>query len=651
MLKVLRENLKYLSWILWVVIAVFVLFVFLDFGTGVGSTTGGGTMAAATVGGEPISRVEFQRQYRRAEDQYRQIYGAQYTPELAEQLRLPLQVLDQLVTRQILLGEAARLGLKASDEEVREQILADPTFKDEAGRFVGDETYGRILSSLEMTRTGYERQIREQVVLQKLLQALQANLWVSDQEVERAYRHEVEKAKVKYVLLPRAQFARAAEVPRSEVAAYFEAHKEELRLPEQREVAYLMVETAKLLPQVQEDEAALRRWYEEHKAEFAQEEQVRARHVLAQVNDQQTEEQARAKMEQARRRITGGEDFAKVAGELSEDPGSKANGGDLGFFGRGQMVKEFEDAAFGAETGKLIGPVRSSFGFHLIEVTEKRAGGQRSFEEVRGEIATRVAGERVQEMAESRAKDVARRLAEDEPEGPQALEAISKQDPAVTYALSGKFGRNDPVAGIGPSPAFTGAAFELDKGAVSQPISVPRGWAVLYVKDVHEPRLPELAEVEPRVRQAVAQEKQQAAAMARLTEAKAQIAAGKSIEQVAAELGVTVQESPELGAQGFIPGLGMSPQLTQAALKLQPGQVGGPVAAGPGAALFQVIERTAVDPQQLQANRGATRERLEQEQLQRLLVSLVEQRKREVGVEYDRELLQDLGITGEVAES
>lgn len=647
MLKALRQNLRYLHWILWLVIAVFVIFIFLDFGTGVGNFGGGNQANAATVGGERITRVEFQRAYRRMEDQARQLYGEQFTPEVATQLRLPVRALDELITRRILLDEARRLGLRATDGEVRRQILADGSFKDESGRFVGDETYRQILGQMGTTRNAYEREVREQVLLEKLVNTLRANLWVSDQEVERSYREQVEKAKIKYLVAPRNQFAQAADVPQGEVAAYFNSHKEELRLPAQREVAYLTVESAKLLPQVNEDEAAMRRYYQEHIQEYTQQEQARARHILAKVDDEHPEAAARARIEQARRRIEGGEDFAKVAGELSEDEGSKASGGDLGLFGRDQMVKEFSDAAFAAEPGKLVGPVRSDYGFHLIEVTEKRPAGQRTFEQVRGEIGGRLVGERVREIAEAKARELSQRLIAEKPKGPEALEALAKQDPTLTYALSGKFGQSDPIPGIGPAPGFTGAAFALEKGKVSEPVQVPRGWAVLYLKDVHEPRVPELSEVEPRVRALLARQKQEALAMDRLKRARSEMAAGKSLEDVAKELGTQVQESPEFGAQGMIPGLGMSSDLARAALALQPGQAGGPVAAGPGAVLFEVTERKSWNPQEFQANREATRERLEQEQLGRLLASLLEQRRRDLGVEYDRELLQSLGLTGE----
>src|SRR4029077_19604399 len=129
--------------------------------------------------------------------------------------------------------------------------------------------------------------------------------------------------------------------------------------------------------------------------------------VLAKVDDQHPEAEAKKKIDDAKRRLEKGEDFAKVAKELSDDPGSKDRGGDLGFFGRNAMVKEFEDAAFQAEPHKVVGPVHSNFGYHLIEVLDKHAGGPQPFEQVRQQIATRQGMERTQSLAEAKAKELA----------------------------------------------------------------------------------------------------------------------------------------------------------------------------------------------------------------------------------------------------
>lgn len=642
MLKVFRDNLKNLAWILWVIIILFVLALAADFGA---STRGGGnTAAAATVGDEKVSIAEFQGEYRRLVNLYRQIYGEQFTPELEKQMQLPLQALNQAVNRKILMAEARRLGLAVSDAELQEQILSMPDFQDEQGRFIGEERYTQMLQRAQLSPALFEADIRQGLLLQKLTEALAANLYVSDEEVQRAYREQVERAKIRYLQLPRIRFAAEAQAQPADLASYFELHKNELRLPEQREAAYLLVDASRLGAQVKLTDAELRSWYDAHKSEFTREEEVRARHILVMTNDQRSDEQARQRIEEAKRRLQGGADFAAVASEVSEDPASKGNGGDLGYFGRNKMVKEFEDAAFGAQTGTLVGPVKSSFGYHLLEVTDKRAGGTPSFEEMKEQIRLRQTYERAGQLAEARAKELAGRLAKDKPRNAEALRRLA-QGPAVTFAETGRFGAQDSVPGLGPVVSTT--AFALKKGDVSQAVQVAQGWLVLYVKEIHPSRVPALAEVEPRVRAAVTTQKMQQIAMDKLEKARRQMAQGKTLDQVAAELGTEVKETEEFGAQGEISGLGSNPELAKAALSLNTGQVGGPVADAQGALLFQVTDHKGWDPKQFASNREQTRTSLVQERVSRLQSSLIEKRRRELQVEFDRQLLEQFGMAPE----
>lgn len=649
MLKVLRENVKKLVWILWVVIGVFVLFVFVDFGGGL-TKASAPQSAAATVGNQKVTLAEFRDTYRDMEARYRQLYGEQFSPELAKQIRLPLQALDQLVNQKILLAEAERLGLRVSDGELRDAILSFPVFKDDKGRFVGDATYRRILQQNSRTVESFERGVRESLLLDKLNGALLANGFVSEKDVERSYRDQVERAKIRYVQLPRNRFLQGQVLPAEEVKAYFEKNKEQYRLPEQREVAYLVIDGPKLLADLKLDDAALRKYYDDHAQEFTNsEEEVKARHVLVMVNDQRTDAQAQQRIAEAQAKIEKGTPFAQVVQEYSDDAASKAQGGDLGFFGRNKMVKEFEQAAFGAPVGQLVGPVKSNFGYHLIEVTGKRAAGLKPFEEVSPQIRSRMAAEQLQTLAQSKSREIADRLKKDKPKGPESLEALGKEVSGTLYALSGKFGKSDPIPGLGYAPQVNQAAFALKKGEVSEPVESSRGWAVLYLKDIYPPRLPDLAEVDPRVRLALAQEKQQQMALQELNRVKQQIEAGQSFADAAKSLGLETRESAEFGGEGNIPGIGYNPQLVQAALGLETGKVGGPLADAQGAILFQVADRKAWNPVEFQAQKEQTRTTLEQQRLGRLLASLIEQRRRELGVEYDRQVLEQFGLVGDQA--
>lgn len=645
MLKVFRDNLKHLKWILVFVVLLFVFFIWADFGTGIGNQGGGGPQVAAYVGDEEVTLAEFERQYRRLEGLYGQVYGGRMTPEMARQMGLPLQALNEAVSQKILLAEARDMGLTVTDEELRDSILQEQAFKDEQGRFIGEERYHEIVRQ----RLGYpssaafEEWLREQLLVDKLVNILMANLYVSDQEVEEAYRAEVERARIRYIQLPRARFAQNVQVTDAEVKDWFAKRTQEYRLPEQREAAYLLVDPAQLAAKVPMDEKAQRDYYQEHPEEFPRPEQVRARHILVKT-EERTEAEAKQILEGARARLAKGADFAALARELSDEPAAKTSGGDLGFFGRGQMAGmagPFEEAAFSAQPGTLAGPVKTEFGWHLIEVLEKQPAGTQPFEQVRPMIGQRLAAERTAEMAEAKARELAQRLAKDKPKSADALKALANPADGVSFAESGPFTRQEPVSGLGFAPAFTDAAFALEKGGVSQAVQTPRGWAVLYVKEVKAPRVPELKEVEPRVRAAISRQKQQDLAVQQLRQAKA----GQTLDQVAAGLGLEVKESAEFGREGQIPGIGQNPELAKAAMALNPGQMGGPVSDAQGAVLFEVKERKSWDPIQFAAAREQTREQVRREKLNSLESALLEKRRRELDVRFDPAVLEDFGIT------
>ncbi len=646
MLKVLRENVKYLSWILWVIIGLFVLFVFVDFGTGI-RTGRNNASWAAKIGGTTISQNDFQHVYRALDERNRQMYGEQYTPAMAKQMNVGFKALNQAVTQAILLMEARRIGLKVTDDELRDALM--DTFHDDQGQFIGDARYQQVLQRMGWTVAGFEEVERQDLMRQKLLEALEADLYISDSEVERTYRDQVERAKVRYVELPRARFADVV-VPPAEVSAYFQQHRQDYRLPEQRDGSYLLVEPSRLLDQVQISDADLQAYYKDHQEEFKQDEQVRASHILVMVNDKQTDAQARQKIDDAKRRVDKGEDFGAVARQVSEDPGSKANGGDLGFFGRGRMVKEFEDAAFSVTpdkikgAGQLVGPIKSPFGYHLLLVTGRRPGGVQPLAEVTPQIRSRLSFDKARQLAESKAKDLAAKLAGQKPKNDDALQALAKDNPGVVFTPIKRIGQQDPVSGLGMAPSFNSAFFAAKAGDLTGAVEVPRGWAIAFVKTVYQPHAADQSEVEGKVRQALFTRKQEEKALERLTAARQEIEKGKTFDQVAAELAVPAKESPEFGASGSIPGLGGSPQLAKLAMSLPVGKVGGPVTDAAGAVLFEVLERKSWDPAKYAAAKDQTRRGLVQQRLNTIVGALIERRQRELGLEYNSQLLSTLGV-------
>ena len=644
MLKAFRDNLKYLTWVLWGVIVIFIGGLFFGFGDYSMVDLTGPSDAAATVGGEEITYPQFQRAYESQEAYLRQTYGEGFNRETARQMGLPIQVMDELIATRILRAEARRIGLRVTDGEVQEEILEQGVFTDEGGRFVGEETYRSILRRAGYTPDSFESAIRGDLLTQKLQTVLAESVYVADAEVERAYREQVERASIRYLQLPFARYADQASADEAALEAYFAEHREEFRLPEKRRVDFLLVDPLALEPMVSVSDEEIRAYYEDNQADYTQEERVRARHILLRVEDDSQASAVEARLLGIRARIEAGEEFAALAGELSDDPSSKVRGGDLGFFGRGAMVAPFEDAAFGAAPGELVGPVRTNFGYHLIEVLEKEAGGTRALDEAREEIYSTLAAERSDELAATKAAELADLAGREKPADAAAFEALGAGQQGVEYRALEPFRRDDVVPGIGRGTPFSAAAFALEAGEISEAVQVTDGWAVVRLEEIVPPRLPELFEVRREVESAVLTAAQRQAAERELRAARSSLAAGGTLDETAAELDLEVQESGQFGSDGRIATLGSQPELAAAALALDAGAIGGPVVVGNSVVLFEVSERQRFDPTVFATAKEQTREGLEGQRLQLMLASLIERRREELGVRLDPSFVENFQV-------
>jgi len=641
MLKVFRDNLKYLSWVLWLVIAVFILFVFVDFGSGV---PGGGAPSAAaiTVGEEEITFGELQKNFQRTQDLYRQAYGDRLTPELIEQLRLPEQVIDQLVSQKLLLAEAESVGIQATDSEVRERVLEIPGFQDEQGRFIGGEQYSQILIANGYTEESFELEIRQELVIDKLRRIVADSLWIPDDEVEQAYRDQTERASIRYVHLPAERFRDQVDLSDEELAAYFAEHQDAFRFPQRR--VDLLIDTAEVRAGIQLDDAELQAYYDTHIDEFSRSEQVRARHILIRVSDDLPEAEAEQKLESLKAEIEGGADFAAVAGRESADEASAANGGDLGYFGRGQMVPAFESAAFDATSGTLVGPVQTPFGFHLIEVVDHRPAGTRSFDEVRGQIEARQLAERTRTATETRAAELAERLRREKIDSSEAMQQIATETDATRQVTTPPFGRTDDVAEIGRSGPFSAAAFDLEEGAVSEPVQTARGWAVLRLAEIQEPRLPELDEVLEAVRSALRAQREVELARAGLEAAALDAGDENSLAAVAEAIDLTIMEPAEFAHNGIVGALGANAAITDLALGMEAGALSPVVDVEDGVVLFEVVDRKLFDATEFAAKKDDTLTTLRSQRLDRLLGSMLEARREATEISYSPQILETFNL-------
>jgi parvulin-like peptidyl-prolyl isomerase len=283
----------------------------------------------------------------------------------------------------------------------------------------------------------------------------------------------------------------------------------------------------------------------------------------------------------------------------------------------------------------------------LIQVLDHRQGGLQDFEEVRGRIQNQLLSQRSRSVAEDKAKNLAARIRQEELTTDEQLRSLAEEE-EVAFQVTPAFSRDDDVPGLGRATPFTEAAFGLEVEETSDAVSVFNRWMILALREIREPRLPELAEVEERVRSDVQQLRGRQLAMERLEAIRTRLASGEDFAAAAEALDLELRESSEFGRGGSIQGLSSSAAVIGAALELEVGEIGGPVWADQGAVLFEVLERKHFAPQELESQTEQIRAALKQEKLTSLMASLIELRRQELEVHYDRQLLQSLGLVDDV---
>ena len=339
----------------------------------------------ASVGDTKISANEFDQALRERQDQLRRSLGENFKSDMMNTPEAKLAVLNSLIDRRLLLLEANKNHLLTSDEMLRDFISKVPSLQVD-GQF-SKERYEAVIRAQGMSQPQFEGKLRQDLTLQQLVGAVSDTAFVSDSQAEAMLRLQSEERQYSEFRVAPEQFADKVKIEASAVQKYYDDNKSRFEVPEQVKAEFIVLSLDALLAQVTVDEAEVKAWYDAHKDRYMQGEERRASHILIEAKTPADKEKAKAKAKEVLKEVQGSPaKFADLAKKYSEDTGSASNGGDLGFFGHGMMVKPFEDAVFKLKDGEISGLVESDFGYHIIKLTEIKASKQRSFEEVRAEI-------------------------------------------------------------------------------------------------------------------------------------------------------------------------------------------------------------------------------------------------------------------------
>jgi peptidyl-prolyl cis-trans isomerase D len=582
MLDRMRRHKGWLKWSLGIVVVTFVALYIPSCFMGSGTGTGAATDTLATVEGRDVLLGTFTRAYNVQAAQMRSAYGDQFNDQMLRQLGVGPRILEQLINDQAILVEAERQGIRVSDEELRQRILTIPAFQ-QNGQFIGWQRYTQLLAMQRppMRPDEFERDVRQQIVSEKLQSLVTGWVHVPESEVQQEFNRRNEKVKLELAVFTASQFKGTIQPTDAEIKARFDANTESYRLPEKRRVKFLAVDANALKGRMVVTQQEIEALYKRNQSTYSTPEQIRASHILFKTEGKD-EAAVRKQAESVLAKIKAGGDFAALAKEYSEDT-SKDNGGDLDYFGRGTMVKVFDEAAWPLQIGQVSGIVKTEFGFHIIKLTDKKTAATRTITDVRPQLEDQIKTEKAQAEATKKADEIAGGI-----KTPADLDRVAREQ-SLAVGDSGLFSREEPLAGLGFAPAVSSKAFELEVGKVSEKLQTNQGFAWISVVEIKPSALPTLDEVKTKVRDDVIQAKAVEVARTR-AETMAKTAKG-NFAAAAKAAGVTVKTTELITRGSAFPEVGVNQAVEDAVFALKPGETSGPITTSNAVVVAKLVER------------------------------------------------------------
>lgn len=460
----------------------------------------------AMVNGEEIDQGDYQQQLGNYRQRMRAMMGQNFDPDLFDQPEFRRQFLDNLVDQEVLIQSSNEAGYSVPARRVAQEIAGYQAFQVN-GQFDGEQ-YRRALRSIGMSADQFEQRIREGLKAQVIPGALRQTELVTESELDALIRLQNQTRSFDYFVIEPASFREEISVSDEEIQAYYEDNGSEFMTPEQVSIQYVELDASDLADEIEVDEQTVESWFEENRSSYLTAEQRLTSHILIELPDDASQseiEAARRKAEEAASRARGGEDFAEVASEMSDDAGSARAGGDLGWVERGQMANAFEQQLFALEPGEVSDPVQTGYGFHVIQLRDVQEAQGKSFAEARDEVAR----DFKEAEAERLYLEQADRFVNLTYENPGSLEPAARALD-LEIQTAGPFTR-EGGEGIAAEPRVVDAAFSdlvLKDRVNSDPLDLgPNHIAIIRVAEHMEPRQLPLEEVRNRIHETLVAQK------------------------------------------------------------------------------------------------------------------------------------------------
>jgi len=536
---------------------------------------------------------------------------------------------QQLILQRILLAQSHSLGISATDDDVRAFLhtgqygqLLFPN-----GNFIGEDKYKNFISSqFNMSTDAFEKELRDGITINRLRSFITAGVRVNDSEIREQYRKQNVKIKFDYAVISSEDLRKEIKPSDADLQAYFSKNTGRYAnaVPEQRTISYFAFTANQIpggTPQVSQQE--IQSYYTAHQADYQQPEQSRSRHILIKTSGgaAKTDAEAKAKADDLLKQIQGGANFADLAKKYSEDPGSGAQGGELGFAKHGAMVPEFDAAIFSQKIGD-VKIVKTQFGYHIIQVEERQTAHTQPLNEVLPTIQVNLIRQKEAAAESAYAQTLATEAAKN---GLDKTAAAHKLEVVTTPSLPA----TGTIAGLPDGAQVIAKAFATKKGAAPAFAPTGEGYAVFQVTDVATPHAPTFAEYKDHIASDYANERLPQLLQEKTKQLADKAHASGDLAKAAKEMGATVKTSDLVPDSGQVPDFGQVGTVAPELFTMNVGSISGPINAQRTGVVAKLLDKQEPTPEDITKNLDQTREQIldqRREEVFGIFVSSTEER-------------------------
>ena len=612
MIRFFQQDTKVMKVIFWVIIVVScaAMVIFLVPGLFSGQASASDTYASIGHGGFlgrflPAEQTVSTADVRNLAERYLQRQGL---PDQLLPFMMP-RVAEGLIQQDIELQQARRLGITATDDDVRRYLHTGQwgmlLFPD--GKYIGDQRYAEFVSEqFQMTRDKFENEIKKEIIENRLRALITGGVTVSDNDVRSFYTDQATKIKFDYAVIDSDNLRNQINPTDAQLQAWFKqnAVKYAHAVPEARKIQYIAFTTSDLpkAPAPVTD-AEVQQYYQQHLANYQVEAQVKVRHILIAVNAKESDAAAKAKAQGILNKLHNGGDFAKLAKENSDDPGSKSQGGELGWIKHGVTVPEFDKAAFALQPGQISGLVRTKFGYHIIQTEEKQPAHTRPLDEVKADITASLTRQHEQQAEQNYAKMLANEAAKT---SLTAAAAAHHLQAVTTDFLS----QSSIVPNLADGSQLLTAAFSAKENAAPDVAPTGDGFAIYQVKGIQASHAPDFASYKSHILDDYRSEQLPQLLARKTNELAMRAQTDNDLAKAAKEVGATVKSSDLVGRDAQVPDIGMLATQAPQLFDLNAGQLSGPINTGHTGVVVKLTDKQLPTSEEIAKNFDATRDSL-----------------------------------------